>query len=402
MPFFSKSITDLTSDDLAELRDEAAVENVRLEFKREFPGPDDTLKKLSGFANTFGGYLIVGAAASSSDGRLEDYPGVDPQRNYRQTIIQRCYEGIWPPIEVLISDGIPAPNAEGKVCYVIYVPESMEAPHFLTKRRGAWIRTDEFSQRFEARLAKFEEIQHLANRRALAVDRREHLYTKAVNRFETFVAGEYATHPRTSGQIGATLCLSLCPQFPMHRLISEHELLALIKSVNVPMGQTGFPVGWEETITQQDSVLLLHPVSDFSLVEANVWGQLTYFFEIEYLVGAEGREVAGINLLSLHRYINVYLDYARTVYRELGYNGSLLLRALLKRVQRKPFIYSLSRNVPEIHPASRIDDEISLEISSSAVRLNEQKDEVAGDLLKVLFFSLNWPEKGQELAKLSS
>ena len=79
MPFFSKNITDLTTGDLAELLAEAAVENVRLEFKSAFPGPDETLKKLSGFANTFGGYLIVGASASSSDGRLVAYP-VSPTR----------------------------------------------------------------------------------------------------------------------------------------------------------------------------------------------------------------------------------------------------------------------------------------------------------------------------------
>lgn len=99
MPFFSKDITDLTTDDLAELLTDNVVENVRLEFKSQPPGPDDTLKKLSGFANTFGGYLIVGASASSDDGRLRAYPGVNPQSNYRQTITQRCYEGVWPPID---------------------------------------------------------------------------------------------------------------------------------------------------------------------------------------------------------------------------------------------------------------------------------------------------------------
>jgi hypothetical protein len=290
---------------------------------------------------------------------------------------------------VLVSDAIPTPNAEGKVCYVIYVPESMEAPHFLTKRRGAWIRTDEFSQRFETSLAKFEEIQHLANRRALTVDRREHLYTKAVNRFETLVADEYTTHPRASGQIGATLCLSFSPQFPMRQLISEQELLILIKSVRVTMAQTGFPAGLVETITQQDSVLLLHPVSAFSLFEANVWGQLTYFFEIEHMVNVEGQEVAGIDLLTFRTYQRVFLDYAKTIYRELGYNGSLLLRAFIKRAKGKPFIYNLFGNRPQTFSASRIDDEISVEISCSAVRLNEQTEEVAGDLIKVLFFALN-------------
>jgi predicted HTH transcriptional regulator len=66
MPFFSKNITDLSTSDLEELLEEEAVENVRLEFKSLPPGPDETLKKLSGFANTFGGYLIVGASAPSS------------------------------------------------------------------------------------------------------------------------------------------------------------------------------------------------------------------------------------------------------------------------------------------------------------------------------------------------
>ena len=131
------------------------------------------------------------------------YPGVDRQRNYRQTIIQRCYEGIWPPIQVFVSDGILAPNAADKVCYVIYVSESWEAPHFLTKRRGAWIRTDEFSQRFETRLATFEEIQHLTNRRTLAVERHEYLYTRAVGRFEALAAREYSNHPEASGSIGS-------------------------------------------------------------------------------------------------------------------------------------------------------------------------------------------------------
>lgn len=40
-----------------------AVENVRLEFKRDVPGRDETLKKLSSFAKTFGGQVILGAKA---------------------------------------------------------------------------------------------------------------------------------------------------------------------------------------------------------------------------------------------------------------------------------------------------------------------------------------------------
>jgi len=398
--FFSKSITDLSSEDLAELLTEAAVENVRLEFKREPPGPDEMLKKLSGFANTFGGYLIVGAAAPSADGRLEAFPGVDPQRNYRQTIIQRCYEGIWPPIEVFVSDGIAAPNAADKVCYVIYVPESWEAPHFLTKRRGAWIRTDEFSQRFETHLATFEEIQHLSNRRRLAVERLEYIHTRAVRRFEALAARKYSEHPRTSGSIGATLFLSLCPQFPTRQLITDRQLLDVVTSVKIPCHGQDFPSG-DETITQQDSVLVLHPARVFSLVEANVWGQLMYSLEIEHLMGNVGHQVSGIPLRDFIGHILVFFEHGRTIYRKIGFDGQLLIRLLFKRIQGKPFITIPFPDFPETGPASPIDDEISLDFSCSTLRLTEQRDEVVGDLLRLIFFALNWPQQGADPKNIS-
>ena len=296
---------------------------------------------------------------------------------------------------MFVSDGIPALGAAGEVCYVIYVPMSWEAPHFLTKRRGAWIRTDEFSQRFETRLATFEEIQHLTNRRRLAVERYEHLYNRAVGRFESLAAREYSDHQRTTGSMGATLCLSLCPQFPTRPLIGEHQLLEIIRSERIPWRGTAFPLD-TDTITQQESVLVLHPTKYFSLVEANVWGQFTYSCEIEYLIGGEGLDNAGIHLNAFLGHILVFLEHARTIYHKIGYNGSLLLRTLLKRVQGKHFLHFPDGNSPVPGPASRIDDEISFDISISAGKLNEQRNEVAGELLKTLFFSLNWPEQGAD------
>ena len=130
---------DLTSEDLKELLDEQAVENVRLEFKLERPDKDETLKKLSSFANTFGGYLIIGAKANSADGVLTGLPGIQEPRGFKQQIIQWCYDAAFPPIEVFVSPPIPAPSDTTKVCYVFYVPESEEAPHFLNSRKGVYI-----------------------------------------------------------------------------------------------------------------------------------------------------------------------------------------------------------------------------------------------------------------------
>ncbi len=72
MSIFTKALSQLGSADLQELLDEGASENARLEFKLEVPNKDETLKKLSSFGNTFGGFVIVGAKASSADGRIEE------------------------------------------------------------------------------------------------------------------------------------------------------------------------------------------------------------------------------------------------------------------------------------------------------------------------------------------
>ena len=45
----------MATADLQELLIDSAVENARLEFKLQVPTKDETLKKLSSFANTFGG-----------------------------------------------------------------------------------------------------------------------------------------------------------------------------------------------------------------------------------------------------------------------------------------------------------------------------------------------------------
>ena len=59
MSIFAKPISGLTFDDLQELVTERAVENVRLEFKRDVPDKAETLKKLSSFANILGGYMYL-------------------------------------------------------------------------------------------------------------------------------------------------------------------------------------------------------------------------------------------------------------------------------------------------------------------------------------------------------
>src|SRR5450755_2335997 len=88
---YDKPLSELRTTDLEQLLAEGAIENIRLEFKSEAPNKDETLKKLSSFANTFGGFMVVGAKARSSDGRIEDLPGVNEESGYKQKVVDWCF-----------------------------------------------------------------------------------------------------------------------------------------------------------------------------------------------------------------------------------------------------------------------------------------------------------------------
>jgi hypothetical protein len=221
MSTFIKSASQITASDLDQLLQEKAIENIGLEFKREEPDKDQMLKKLSSFANTFGGRLIVGADANSDDGVLKALPGIEPVNTYKQKVVAWCAEALMPPLQVDVSNEIVLSN--GKVAYVVQVEASDEAPHFMIGRKGVYIRTNEFSKRFGPKLADEGELRGLLNRRQAIRERRAALVERARRRFQTF-------RSQSRHKMGAWLDLAVVPRFPARPLCDQIELLSLSKS----------------------------------------------------------------------------------------------------------------------------------------------------------------------------
>src|SRR2546428_12586346 len=338
MSIFSKSISTLTTADLQELLTEQAVENIRLEFKSIPPPKDEMLKKLSSFANTYGGHVVVGATEDGK-GRLQSLPGVAAINGYRQQIVQWCYDGVWPPLEMFVSDPIPTPQDATKVCYVIEVPLSAETPHFLNDRKGAYVRTDEHSQRFEPQLATYEELTHLSNRRAALVQRREALARRSVERFDTYVRTDYGK-ANTKGDIGATIFVSVSPQFPHRQLVEHGTLLTHFTTHHINWRQTGFPAPNRPKISAHESLLIPGGAYRFSLIEITVWGHLFYAVELEDLYQDEkgAAQARGIHSNAIVGYLLVFLEHASSVLKRLGHDGPLLVNVQMVRIRGVPFL----------------------------------------------------------------
>jgi len=388
MSIYDKPVTSLTTSDLQELLDDDAVENVRLEFKLKDPDKDETLKKLSSFANTFGGYLIIGALADSSSGRLQGLPGIKPISGFKQRIAQWCYESISPPIQPYVSDPIKSPNDPSKVCYVIYVDESQEAPHFLNSRRGVYVRTDEFSQRFEPKLATFNEIQHLANRRSLAEEQRKHLLRRSHERFNEFVWLFYPSYKKTTQPIGATLKIVISPVYPVRPLIQHDKLQSLMRDISVQQRRVEFPSSHLDRSCQHESIIILDTRGRFEFIEANIWGQFCYAREVE----GQGNVGNYVHVQQLVGALLLYLEHARRMLLEVGFDGTLRFAVGLERVLKRPFFITGYAGQVEKCGCSILDDEIAFQQDCSSEEFRSSRDRIAVELLRTIFYAVNWPE----------
>lgn len=388
MSIFVSPVSAVKETDLNELLANRAVENIQLEFKREVPTKDETLKKLSAFANTLGGFLVVGAEANSKDGRISALSGVDPQPNYKQTIAQWCFEGVSPPLDAEVSDPIPMANSSGKVAYLIRVRESDVGPHFLNGRKGVYVRNDEFSARFDSRPANDNELRHLFNRRELVRQRRAALLHRARKRFDTYATLKYGELGRRTKGLGARFDLCIVPRFPSRHLCEQARLRSIVEAKRISWRQVGFPRSSEGFISQHESVICLRPGSSFSFLEANTWGMLFYATEIEL----ETENFEGIHLYHFLGQLLVFLEHAGLVLSEVGYNGPLKLDMKLEALRGAKWVYAEGGFMRTAGPSSELDDDVEFSIETTTQDLQQRRDAVGMDLLRVIFFAVNWPD----------
>lgn len=383
MSIYLKPLSQIEPTDLEELVKDKAVENIRLEFKSELPEKDELLKKLSSFANSYGGFLVVGAKANSANGRIHALPGVDEQAGYKQKIVQWGFDAVSPPLVVEVSEAIPV--ADNKFCYVIYVAESEVAPHFLNGRNGVWLRTDEFSQRYEPRLATENELRHLLDRRQIVQGRRSNLIDRSRRRFEMF-RSKQAKGPADELRLkkAPRLELSIGPRFPVRPVCEQARLATILENCRIPWSGTTFPYSNARLIYHHESAIFLPPPdahNQVGFVEANIWGPLFYGIEIHVEMPQKDEQTKGIHSNQLAANLLLWMEHAKRMISSIGYEGSLLVDVRLSDINNIPWFY------PE--GCSELDTEFSFTVATTADVVRERRDEVVKQMLEDISFGAN-------------
>lgn len=373
--FFTTPVKALTLAEVQPLFNERVAENIRLEYKREVPPTDakfkeELAKALSSFANTYGGYFVVGISTDAA-GNPTAMDGVPAVASYQQRVSSTGYQEVYPPLLPVVSNPIALPS--GNVIYVVYQDLSLEAPHFLTRRLGAYVRTNEFSQTFQPALATWEDLRFLANRREQAVSQRRRLHERARSRANRIVPKE------TWQQNPTALLIWIGPLFPARQLVLLESLQENVEKASMRVHGATYPLG--------DSISLQETIGYISLpdyAESNAFGMS---FAIEPFTHIEDATIIP-GLWTFSRLL-LWIRYGVRFLQQCGYDGQVHVRAALFRIIGKQVHWS--REFPggfEVHQCT--EEEVDVETEMDLQSIAGDIGEAALRLFNPLMFAAGW------------
>jgi len=126
---FDKPIEQLEEADLNKLIEEEISEGLYVEYKEDFP--KHLNKIVASFANTFGGWIIIGVDARNPRNVPTSFPGIDISHDPKDRFRHICRDGI-NPVPIFASKLIVKSADSNRGILVVRIDESAYPPH-LTK-----------------------------------------------------------------------------------------------------------------------------------------------------------------------------------------------------------------------------------------------------------------------------
>ncbi|MFH1734586.1 MAG: ATP-binding protein, partial [bacterium] len=138
--FFQKPVDELTFEDIQYLVDEKIPESYNLDYKRdnyEKSKTHELAKDISAFANTQGGYLIIGVDEDKDANGVTipgDIIGIEKEEDIEKRIMDRVITSIMPHPYVTPKI-IDIPENADRIILVLYIPQSHDSLHMVVVKK---------------------------------------------------------------------------------------------------------------------------------------------------------------------------------------------------------------------------------------------------------------------------
>jgi hypothetical protein len=358
---YSKSINDITWNDVNSFCERMLSENSYLDYKREFPNNLETT--ISAMANTYGGIILIGVEEDRKENKpILPLQGITFERELETRVMDIILSNISPPVFPEIH---VCPDGQGEhAIVVIRIPQSHQTPHAINKNTNVYVRTGNRNKSHDLEeIATLDRIDWLKEGRRKS----EELRIFLVNQSEARIKRIYSDEKLKTGQAvkseksfrgdlrfpPGVLTLSICPLFPKEPFMAPPEINKLYSKV-LPSSSIfqlhHNPAGVIVSDGSYNSKVSINGES-FWHTEFNIFG--LFYYKQSHIFNDGNIGVIRIDEILCR--LDDFLDSAVKFYNEISYRGALEFIIKLENIRDDETVIYLGK----LPPLSQVTDNIS-------------------------------------------
>lgn len=331
---YTKSIQEITWDDVVEFCNQEIPENPTLDYKKDFP--NNLQKSIASFANTLGGLILIGVDEDTQSKPNLPINGIDNERGLAERVTNIILTNLTPPVfpEIKICEN----SDKSRVIVIIRIPQSNQSPHAINKNTQVYIRTNNKSTPEE--LASLERIFWLKDKRNNSLQFRNNLINYANSRFRRILKNN-----REISNIDKNIWLTILmsPIFPEKYYLSPPDIdnnVFRISVKDVFLTDEKFPISEKKscgTLFQDGTVLDYYHNERAYYSELNCFGLFFYKQNLYSRVkNTEEEDKPTIRFKEVVARLYNYFEVANKFYNFIGYKGYIHFEYKIENLDKHP------------------------------------------------------------------
>lgn len=361
-------------------------EGILLDFKKDFPARLE--KAIAAFANTYGGFVLIGIDETSTNSPVTPIHGVALGSGLRERVIQVAINAIYPPVipEVKVVEFKSRPDlkANDRAVVVIRVHESDVGSHAVDGRTTVYLRVDNVSDPY--RKATVDELEWFANKRGRALAEKNRVIGIAQEHSRNYLIRLRAQHQLPTTHPRARFAFWTVPTFPHGPVASPQEFLKICPSLSIflPSHRHILPLGSVLPIT--GGIYFDGDYrSDYRYTEVQQQGLV--YHEYGFWWDDEDRWRGWVFPNAVAELLLASLAFGARLYQRVGYWGLVDVEFRLVGVRGRKFGAPNSMSMSQ-HIA--LDDIVAVQARETVSLLSADTSKIAKALYQEILWGFGW------------
>lgn len=400
---FSKQLKDVTWDNVRDFCEQQHAEGINLDYKQQLT--KEVTKTVAAMANTNGGWIIVGVEDKHDKPKLPVI-GLEYNPRLESQLTDMILGNLWPYFRPITH--LCPPNSDGKTFLLIYVPESMAAPHWVFNRSRLYIRrSDKTSAGKWEEQANADVWEMLRNKRKKSVELRK----ESVNELEYL----YYLHRRdnTASNIASLMTPPVAwerrarsnnlnmyaqPLFPVDKICDVEQAGNLFHECSRTYKGDFYPNANVPIRYYADGAYLYSKLEEMfeEFLGFDSWGTAVAKSHI-LQISNNGSRDSYIQLYELISKMWKFLTFCTDAYTKLGYVGLVKVRVTLDLPDPDGVVLNLASGTTRLE-CRNVQGYVSWdgEIEDRQLYDVDARQELMRQILRRIYLSFNAPTIGDE------